>query len=159
MPPVVPLHPWARPDRPWSRVHIDYAGPFEGTMFLLLIDAHSKWLEIHQTNTSTSMVTIELMRKSFSALGDNRTIVRHFDQLRPRVDTEPTVETSNSSETSEEPLVESDTSRTTLAREDGGEPSETENAGTTTRELTRCRTTATSGGVTYCSLEYNQEIY
>ena len=46
MPPVVPLHPWARPDRPWSRVHIDFVGPFEGTMFLLLIDAHSKWLEV-----------------------------------------------------------------------------------------------------------------
>ena len=42
MPPPAPLHPWARPEKPWSRVHIDYAGPFEGKMFLLLIDAYSK---------------------------------------------------------------------------------------------------------------------
>ena len=35
---------------------------------------------------------------------------------------------------SEGPLVESDTSRPTLAWDDGGEPRETENAGTTTRE-------------------------
>lgn len=69
MPPVVPLHPWARPEKPWSRVYIDYAGPFEGRMFLLLIDAYSKWLEIHPTASSTSTATIELLRKSFTALG------------------------------------------------------------------------------------------
>ena len=32
-PPVVPLHPWAWPNKPWSRVHVDYAGPFMGKMF------------------------------------------------------------------------------------------------------------------------------
>ena len=66
-PPVAPPHPWAWPEKPWARVHIDYAGPFEGRMFLLIIDAHSKWLEIHATNTSTSTATIELLRKSFSS--------------------------------------------------------------------------------------------
>ena len=69
MPLVVPLHPWVKPDCPWSRVHIDNVGIFEGTMFLLLIDAHSCWLEIHSTTTSTLNAMIELLRKSFSALG------------------------------------------------------------------------------------------
>ncbi len=46
---VVPLHPWSWPTKPRSRVHIDYAGPFMGKMFLLVIDAHTKWLEIHMT--------------------------------------------------------------------------------------------------------------
>jgi hypothetical protein len=41
-PPRAPLHPWAWPDQPWSRVHIDYAGPLQGKMFLLMMDAHSK---------------------------------------------------------------------------------------------------------------------
>ena len=79
---------------------------------------------------------VELQGKAMCKvqLGDNRTIVRQFDQLHPRVDTKPIIKTSNSSDTSEGPLVESDTSRPTLARDDGGEPSETENAGTTTRE-------------------------
>ena len=44
-------------------------------MFLLLIDAHSKWLEVHATNSATSAVTIELMRKTFSSLGLPETIV------------------------------------------------------------------------------------
>ena len=28
MPAPAPLHPWGWPSRPWSRIHIDYAGPF-----------------------------------------------------------------------------------------------------------------------------------
>ena len=68
-PPPVPMHPWSWPDRPWSRIHVDYAGPFEGKMFLLIMDAHSKWLEVHMTNSSTSTATIELLRKTFACLG------------------------------------------------------------------------------------------
>ena len=68
-PPNVPLHPWSWPSKPWSRVHIDYAGPFMGKMFLLVIDAYTKWLDVHVTTTSTSTVTIELLRKSFSTYG------------------------------------------------------------------------------------------
>ena len=75
MPPSAPLHPWARPEKTWSRVHIDYASPLEGKMFLLITDAYSKWLEVHCTNTSTSAVTIELLRKSFSYLGLPEVIV------------------------------------------------------------------------------------
>ena len=74
-PPVLLMHPWAWPNKPWSRVHIDYAGPFLGKMFLLVIDAHSKWLEIHMTTTSTSTATITLMRKSFASLGLPQVIV------------------------------------------------------------------------------------
>ena len=68
-PPVAPAHPWPVPDKPWTRLHIDYAGPLEGKIFLLITDAHSRWMEIHATNTSTSSATIELLRKSFASLG------------------------------------------------------------------------------------------
>ena len=69
MPPTAPFHPWARPSKPWSRVHVDYAGPFKGKMFLLVVDAYSKWLEVHATTSSTSTITIELLRKLFASLG------------------------------------------------------------------------------------------
>ena len=68
-PPVVPLQPWPWPDKPWTRIHIDYAGPMEGRMFLIVTDAHSKWVDIHATTSSTSNVTIEMLRKSFATLG------------------------------------------------------------------------------------------
>ena len=38
-------------------------------MFLLAMDAHSKWLEVHVTNSTTSSATIELLQKSFACLG------------------------------------------------------------------------------------------
>ena len=68
-PPATPGQPWPEADKPWTRVHIDYAGPFEGRMFLLIIDAYSRWLDIFVTNTSTSAATIELLRRSFASLG------------------------------------------------------------------------------------------
>ena len=68
-PPVVPLHPWSWPSRPWQRVHIDYAGPFMGKMFLLIVDAYTKWLDVHITPVSSSMATIELLRRSFATFG------------------------------------------------------------------------------------------
>ena len=58
-PPVAPLHAWEWPEQPWSRVHADYTGSFLGHMLLILIDAHSKWMEIHMTKSSTLLVTIE----------------------------------------------------------------------------------------------------
>ena len=68
-PPCSPLHPWEWPGRPWSRVHVDYAGPFMGKMFLLIIDAHSKWMDIHCVNSATSSVTIDKMRSTFASHG------------------------------------------------------------------------------------------
>ena len=44
-PPTALLHHWEWPERPWVRLHIDYAGPCFGKYFLIVIDSHSKWLE------------------------------------------------------------------------------------------------------------------
>ena len=43
----VPLHQWEVPAQPWQRLHIDFAGPYKDKMWLLVIDAFSKWPEIH----------------------------------------------------------------------------------------------------------------
>ncbi len=69
MPAKAPLHPWDWPERPWVRVHADYAGPFMGKMFLLLVDAHSKWLEIRETTSATTQNTISEMRSIFATHG------------------------------------------------------------------------------------------
>ena len=64
-----PLHPWEWPSQPWFRVHLDYAGPFMGKMFLIIVDAHSKWIDVHPTSSSTSEITIEKLRITFANLG------------------------------------------------------------------------------------------
>ena len=68
-PPATPLHPWEWPQAPWSQVHADFAGPFLGKMYLILIDTHSKWMEVHITSGATSAVTINKMKLTFSTLG------------------------------------------------------------------------------------------
>ena len=68
-PPVAPLHPWSWPTSPWARVHIDYAGPIEGHMILVIVDAHSKWIKAIPTSGSTSRVVLEELRFLFSQFG------------------------------------------------------------------------------------------
>ena len=75
MPPVSPLSPWKWPSRPWTRLHLDFAGPFENRMFLVLIDAHSKWIETFPTSSSTSSIVIQHLRSVFSQFGIPETIV------------------------------------------------------------------------------------
>ena len=74
-PPLAPLHSWEWPLKPWSRVHCDFAGPFLGHMFLIVIDAHSKWIEAHQMSSITSTVTIQHLRDIFAQHGLSETIV------------------------------------------------------------------------------------
>ena len=38
-------------------------------MFLLIIDAHSKWMDIHCVKSATSSVTIDKMRSTFALRG------------------------------------------------------------------------------------------
>ncbi|KAL5515654.1 hypothetical protein EMCRGX_G000851 [Ephydatia muelleri] len=65
-PPVTPLHPWKFPPRPWARLHIDFAGPFMGKQFIVLVDAHSKWLEVLVVSSCSSQQAIKFLRHVFS---------------------------------------------------------------------------------------------
>ena len=44
------LHPWEWPESPWSRINVDSAPhlAFLGEMFLLIVDAHSRWMDIYE---------------------------------------------------------------------------------------------------------------
>ena len=74
-PPSAPLHPWQWPGQPWSRLHLDLAGPYMGHMFLVIVDAHSKWLDAHIMSSITSAKTIETLRSVFATHGLPRVIV------------------------------------------------------------------------------------
>nr|VZI45520.1 unnamed protein product [Spirometra erinaceieuropaei] len=69
MPPRQPPVPWEPPERPWSRVHFDFAGPLNGVSYLILVDAYSKWPEIAPLNPATASSTIAFLRRIFSQHG------------------------------------------------------------------------------------------
>ena len=73
-PAVAPLHPWAWPSRVLQRVHVDFAGPFQGAMFLVAVDAYSKWPEVY-IMPSTMHKTIEVFRDMFARHGFPELIV------------------------------------------------------------------------------------
>ncbi|XP_044766716.1 uncharacterized protein LOC123322767 isoform X1 [Coccinella septempunctata] len=61
---------WPYPTNVWSRLHADFLGPFFGRMFLIIIDAHSKWPEVCDMGTvTTSERTIEKFETLFSRYG------------------------------------------------------------------------------------------
>ena len=54
----VPLHSWNFPRKLWQRLHMDYARPFRSKMWLILIDAYSKWPEVHAMSSTTAQAKI-----------------------------------------------------------------------------------------------------
>ena len=68
-PALAPLHPWEWPVTPWERIHIDFAGPYLNYMYLVVVDAHSKWPEIFKMKSTTSSDTISILRTLFARAG------------------------------------------------------------------------------------------
>ena len=69
LPAKAPMHHWEWPSRPWGRIHVDYAGPIQVKMILVIVDAHSKWLEAHVVTSATSQVTIDKLGMVFATHG------------------------------------------------------------------------------------------
>ena len=63
-PAEAPLHPSEWPAKPWSRLHIDHAGPFLGAHYLVLIDSHSKWMEVEKVSSTATEPTIRVCNVS-----------------------------------------------------------------------------------------------
>lgn len=68
-PPKAPVHPWEVPERPWSRLHVDFAGPFQGQEFLILVDAYSKWVEVRHMTSTSAGPTVDALREIFATHG------------------------------------------------------------------------------------------
>ena len=74
-PALAPLHPWLWPTKPWQRVHVDFAGPFMGRMFMVVVDARAKWPEVIPMSSTTSSNTIDELCRLFAAYGLPRQLV------------------------------------------------------------------------------------
>ncbi len=54
---------------------MDYAGPFLGKLFLIITDAHSKWIDAYPVSSATTAATLECLWKSLSVHGIPEMIV------------------------------------------------------------------------------------
>ena len=68
-PSQVPLHRWEYPASPSQRLHIDFAGPFQGRMLLVVVDASIKWPEIFLMKNTTAEETVKTLRTLLARMG------------------------------------------------------------------------------------------
>lgn len=61
-----PASTWPWPQKPWSRIYDDFTDLFMGMMLLVVVDAHSKWIEAILVYTSTSWSMISKLHDIFS---------------------------------------------------------------------------------------------
>lgn len=69
-PPRAALHPWAWPQVPWYRVHVDFLSPKAQVYYFILVDAHSKWVEASKISGTSAIATIALLRQIFARFGN-----------------------------------------------------------------------------------------
>lgn len=72
--PLAPLQQWSWPKHNWQRIHLDFAS-YEGKEFLILVDSHSKWLEVFYMPSTTSKQCIEKLRHCFANFGLASTVI------------------------------------------------------------------------------------
>nr|XP_037272788.1 uncharacterized protein K02A2.6-like [Rhipicephalus microplus] len=65
----VPVMPWPFPEKPWSRLYVDYAGPYRNTYFFIAVNAFSKWIEVFPVSTPSAEATISCMHSMFANQG------------------------------------------------------------------------------------------
>ncbi|CAK1600391.1 unnamed protein product [Parnassius mnemosyne] len=68
-PPRTPPQPWPYHLQPWSRLHIDFLGPFNGKKILILIDSSTKWLEVFEMPKTNATAVIKVLRCTFARFG------------------------------------------------------------------------------------------
>ncbi|CAH0716737.1 unnamed protein product, partial [Brenthis ino] len=67
-PPKAILHPWEFPLHPWQRIHADFA-EYAGKKYFIMIDAHSKWIEVFIMSRTDAEATIAVLRTTFARFG------------------------------------------------------------------------------------------
>ena len=67
--PPIQYSPWPKADRPWSRIHVDFAGPLDGSYYLIIVDSYSKWPEVFRCKNPTTETTINTLHELFARFG------------------------------------------------------------------------------------------
>ena len=66
---------WLGPNKAWECIHIDHAGPLEGKILLVVVDAKTKWIEVIPVPSTSSDATIMALQNLFASFGFPKSLV------------------------------------------------------------------------------------
>ncbi|XP_013925140.1 PREDICTED: uncharacterized protein LOC106551546 [Thamnophis sirtalis] len=69
LPPKAKPRTWEPPSSPWSWVHVDFAGPIQGRMLFIAVDAFSKWVEVVHMPSTTADALVATLHHLFATHG------------------------------------------------------------------------------------------
>ncbi|XP_028164567.1 uncharacterized protein K02A2.6-like isoform X2 [Ostrinia furnacalis] len=75
LPGRAPLAVWPHPKRPFHRIHIDFLGPINNLTYLIVVDAHSKWVEAYYMKCTSSSSVVSKLMEFISRFGLPQTLV------------------------------------------------------------------------------------
>lgn len=68
-PPRAAPVPWPYHPQPWTRLHVDFLGPFRGMTYLVIIDSTTKWLEVFEMKNTNANAVVKCLRATFARFG------------------------------------------------------------------------------------------
>ncbi|XP_026565800.1 uncharacterized protein K02A2.6-like, partial [Pseudonaja textilis] len=74
-PPAATPTRWESANAPWSRLHVDLAGPVHGRTFLVVVDSYSKWIDVAILPTTTTQAIVKALTRLFVTHGLPDTLV------------------------------------------------------------------------------------
>ncbi|KAJ8880949.1 hypothetical protein PR048_017422 [Dryococelus australis] len=63
------LQNWPFITGPWQRIHVDFPGPWQGKLYLIMLEAFSKWLEEAEVPSTAAKHTIKVLQSLFARFG------------------------------------------------------------------------------------------
>lgn len=63
-PPAAASSAWPIASKPWSRLHVDFAGPFYNKIFFIVVDSFSKWIDaapVPSTSTEDAIHRLQIL--------------------------------------------------------------------------------------------------
>ncbi|XP_026577897.1 uncharacterized protein K02A2.6-like [Pseudonaja textilis] len=77
VPPAATPIRWEDSGAPWSRLHIDLAGPVHGRTFLVIVDSFSKWIDLALLPSTTTLAVTRALTRVFVTHGLPDTLVSY----------------------------------------------------------------------------------
>ena len=60
---------WIWTSKPWQRIPVDFAGPFMTKRLVIVVDSHSKWVDVFSKTSTTAIHAVNKSRNILASYG------------------------------------------------------------------------------------------